>query len=158
MPGASELRVTSRSSTEGYGNDAARVEFRIRGANNNRLDLKCGRTSVPGTWLSVSHTGPALISTIQAFRQQRARVEGPDHVQQLVQRISTCELDLSQLHVNTLRSHDEGQAVADGRRSWKRRLGMPLVSLGRQPARQSPLSRHLLNSFMISGCRSRRSR
>ena len=115
MPGASELRVTSRSSTEGYGNDSARVEFRIRGANN-RIDLKCGRTSVPGTWLSVSHTGPALISTIQAFRQQRARVEGPDHVQQLAQRISTCELDLSQLHVNPLRSHDEGQAVADGRR------------------------------------------
>ena len=38
------------------------------------------------TWLSVSHiSGPALISTIQACRQQRARVEGPDHVQQFAQ-------------------------------------------------------------------------
>ena len=46
---------------------------------NNRIDLKCGRTSVPGTWLSVSHiSGPALINAILACRQQRARVEGPD--------------------------------------------------------------------------------
>ena len=49
-----ELRVTSRSSREGYGNDADRIEFPFRDANN-RIDLKCGRTSVPGTWLSVSH-------------------------------------------------------------------------------------------------------
>ena len=53
---------------------------------NNRLDLKCGRTSVPGTWLTVSHiSGPALINTIQQCRSQRARVEGPDHVQQFAQ-------------------------------------------------------------------------
>ncbi|CAE7809630.1 unnamed protein product [Symbiodinium microadriaticum] len=80
-----ELRVTDRSSQEGYGNDADRVEFRFRDANN-RIDLKCGRTSVPGTWLTVSHiSGPALINTIQACRSQRARVEGPDHVQQFAQ-------------------------------------------------------------------------
>ena len=80
-----ELRVTERSSQEGYGNDADRVEFRFRDANN-RLDLKCGRTSVPGTWLTVSHiSGPALINTIQTCRSQRARVEGPDHVQQFAQ-------------------------------------------------------------------------
>ena len=80
-----ELRVTERSSQEGYGNDADRVEFRFRDANN-RLDLKCGRTSVPGTWLTVSHiSGPALINTIQQCRSQRARVEGPDHVQQFAQ-------------------------------------------------------------------------
>ena len=80
-----ELRVTERSSQEGYGNDADCVEFRFRDANN-RLDLKCGRTSVPGTWLTVSHiSGPALINTIQTCRSQRARVEGPDHVQQFAQ-------------------------------------------------------------------------
>ena len=80
-----ELRVTERSSQEGYGNDADRVEFRFRDANN-RLDLKCGRTSVPGTWLTVSHiSGPALFNTIQTCRNQRARVEGPDHVQQFAQ-------------------------------------------------------------------------
>ena len=46
-----------------------------------RIDLKAGRTSVSGTGLSVSHiSGPALIKTIQACRQQCARVEGPDHV------------------------------------------------------------------------------
>ena len=56
------------------------------GDANNRLDLKCGRTSVPGTWLTVSHiSGPALINTIQTCRSQRARVEGPDHVQQFAQ-------------------------------------------------------------------------
>ena len=49
-----ELRVTFRSSENGYGNDADRVELRFRDANN-RIDLKCGRTSAPGTWLSVSH-------------------------------------------------------------------------------------------------------
>ena len=77
--------MTERSSQEGYGNDADRVEFRFRDANN-RLDLKCGRTSVPGTWLTVSHiSGPALINTIQQCRSQRARVEGPDHVQQFAQ-------------------------------------------------------------------------
>ncbi|CAE7940565.1 unnamed protein product, partial [Symbiodinium necroappetens] len=80
-----ELRVTDRSSQEGYGNDSDRVEFRFRDANN-RINLKCGRTSVPGTWLTVSHiSGPALINTIQACRNQRARVEGPDHVQQFAQ-------------------------------------------------------------------------
>ena len=42
--------------TRGQGNDADRVEFRFRDANN-RLDLKCGRTSVPGTWLTVSWSG-----------------------------------------------------------------------------------------------------
>ena len=85
-------RVTSATAssvrplgTEGYGNDADRVEFRFRDASN-RIDLKCGRTSVPGTWLSVSHiSGPAFINAIQACRQQRARVEGPDHVQQFAQ-------------------------------------------------------------------------
>ncbi|CAE7941157.1 UBI1 [Symbiodinium sp. KB8] len=61
------------------------IEFRFRDANN-RIDLKCGRTSVLGTWLTVSHiSGPALINTIQACRNQRARVEGPDHVQQFAQ-------------------------------------------------------------------------
>ena len=63
-----ELRVTERSSQQGYGNDADRVEFRFRDANN-RLDLKCGRTSVPGTWLTVSHiSGPALVNTTRSRR------------------------------------------------------------------------------------------
>ena len=80
-----ELRVTDRSSPESLGNDADRVEFRFRDANN-RIDLKCGRVSVPGTWLAVSHiSGPALINTIERCRGQRARVEGPDQVQQFAQ-------------------------------------------------------------------------
>ena len=56
-----ELRVTDRSSDDAVGNDADRVEFRYRDANN-RIDLKCARTSVPATWLTVSHiSGPTLI-------------------------------------------------------------------------------------------------
>ena len=51
-----ELRVTERSSQEGYGNDADRVEFRFRDANN-RLDLKCGRTSGTG---HLAHRQPHL--------------------------------------------------------------------------------------------------
>jgi hypothetical protein len=43
-----ELRVTARSSDEAFGNDADRVDFRYRDANN-RIDLKCGRASVPQT-------------------------------------------------------------------------------------------------------------
>ena len=46
-----ELRVTDRSSDDALGNDADRVEFRFRDANN-RIDLKCARTSVPATWLA----------------------------------------------------------------------------------------------------------
>ena len=67
------------------GNDADRVEFRFRDANT-RLDLKCQRTAVPGTWLTVSHiSGPTLIQTIQNVRQARARVEGPEHTEQFGQ-------------------------------------------------------------------------
>ncbi|OLP84638.1 hypothetical protein AK812_SmicGene34458 [Symbiodinium microadriaticum] len=41
---------------------------------------------MPRTWLPISlFSGPALINTIQACRQQRACVEGPDHVQQFAQ-------------------------------------------------------------------------
>ena len=80
-----ELRVCSRSSPDAMGNDADRVEFRFRDANN-RLDLKCARTSVPGTWLTVSHIpGPALIQTIQNVRNARARVEGAEHTEQFAQ-------------------------------------------------------------------------
>ena len=53
---------------------------------NNRLDLKCARTSVPGTWLTVSHiSGPTLIRTIQDVRSARARVEGPEQTEQFAQ-------------------------------------------------------------------------
>ena len=80
-----ELRVCSRASDEAVGNDADRVEFRFRDANN-RLDLKCARTSVPGTWLTVSHiSGPTLIDTIRNVRLQRARVEGPEQTEQFAQ-------------------------------------------------------------------------
>ena len=80
-----ELRVCSRASNEAVGNDADRVEFRFRDANN-RLDLKCARTSVPGTWLTVSHiSGPTLIRTIQDVRNARARVEGPEQTEQFAQ-------------------------------------------------------------------------
>ena len=80
-----ELRVTARDTEDAYGNDADRLEFRFRDANN-RMDLKCSRTSVPGTWLTVSHiSGPTLVNTIQSVRQQRARVEGPEQTEQFAQ-------------------------------------------------------------------------
>ena len=80
-----ELRVVDRGSDDAIGNDAGRVEFRFRDANN-RINLKCGRASVPGTWLVVSHiSGPALIRMIQESRNQGARVEGPEPVEQFAQ-------------------------------------------------------------------------
>ena len=54
-----ELRVCSRASDDAVGNDADRVEFCFRDANN-RSDLKCARASVPGTWLTVSHISGLL--------------------------------------------------------------------------------------------------
>ena len=80
-----ELRCCSRSTADAVGNDADRVEFRFRDSNN-RIDLKCSRTSVPGTWLTVSHiSGPTLIKTIQSVRENRARVEGPEQTEQFAQ-------------------------------------------------------------------------
>ena len=63
------------------------MPIRFRDANNdNRLDLKCARTSVPGTWLTVSHiSGPTLIDAIRNVRMQRARVEGPEQTEQFAQ-------------------------------------------------------------------------
>ena len=46
-----ELRVCSRSSEDAVGNDADRIEFRFRDANN-RIDVKAARASVPATWLT----------------------------------------------------------------------------------------------------------
>jgi hypothetical protein len=80
-----ELRCCKRSSEDAVGNDADRIEFRYRDANN-RIDLKCSRTSVPGTWLTVSHiSGPTLINTIKSVRENRARVEGPEQTEQFAQ-------------------------------------------------------------------------
>lgn len=80
-----ELRVCQRATDDAYGNDADRIEFRYRDANN-RIDLKCSRTSVPGTWLTVSHiSGPTLIQTIRSVRDNRARVEGPEQTEQFAQ-------------------------------------------------------------------------
>lgn len=80
-----ELRVCQRASEDAVGNDADRLEFRYRDSNN-RIDLKCSRTSVPGTWLTVSHiSGPTLISTIRSVRENRARVEGPEQTEQFAQ-------------------------------------------------------------------------
>ena len=80
-----ELRVTARDTEDAYGNDADRLEFRYRDAHN-RMDLKCSRTSVPGTWLTVSHiSGPTLVDTIRSVRAQQARVEGPEHTEQFAQ-------------------------------------------------------------------------
>ena len=77
--------MCDRASGDAYGNDADRVEFRFRDANN-RIDLKCARASVPGTWLTVSHiSGPTLINAIQEVRRQRARVEGPEQTEQFAQ-------------------------------------------------------------------------
>ena len=80
-----ELRVTARDTDDAKGNDADRLEFRYRDAHN-RMDLKCSRTSVPGTWLTVSHiSGPTLVDTIRSVRAQQARVEGPEHTEQFAQ-------------------------------------------------------------------------
>eukprot|EP00435_Cladocopium_sp_Y103_P030439 s708_g7.t1 len=80
-----ERKVCSRLSNDAVGNDADRLEFRYRDANN-RIDLKCSRTSVPGTWLTVSHiSGPTLIRTINSVRENRARVEGPEQTEQFAQ-------------------------------------------------------------------------
>ena len=80
-----EIRVCRRDSEDAVGNDADRIEFRYRDSNN-RIDLKCSRTSVPGTWLTVSHiSGPSLVNTIMAVRAQGARVEGPEQTEQFGQ-------------------------------------------------------------------------
>ena len=80
-----ELRVCSRASDDAVGNDADRIEMRFRDANNC-IDLKCSRTSVPGTWLTVSHiSGPTLIQTIKSVRENKARVEGPEQTEQFAQ-------------------------------------------------------------------------
>ena len=80
-----EMRVCSRASDDAVGNDADRIEMRFRDANN-RIDLKCSRTSVPGTWLTVSHiSGPTLIQTIKSVRENKARVEGPEQTEQFAQ-------------------------------------------------------------------------
>ena len=80
-----ELRVCSRSSEDAVGNDADRIEFRFRDANN-RIDVKAARASVPATWLTVSHiSGPNLVTTIQAVRRGGARVEGPEQTEQFGQ-------------------------------------------------------------------------
>ena len=42
-----ELRVSDQASTDAVSNDADCVEFRYHDANN-KMDLKCSRTSVPG--------------------------------------------------------------------------------------------------------------
>ena len=77
-----ELRVCSRSSEDAVGNDADRIEFRFRDANN-RIDVKAARASVPATWLTVSQiSGPNLVTTIQAVRRGGARVEGPEQTEQ----------------------------------------------------------------------------
>lgn len=79
------MRVCSRASDDAVGNDADRIEMRFRDANN-RIDLKCSRTSVPGTWLTVSHiSGPTLIQTIKSVRENKARVEGPEQTEQFAQ-------------------------------------------------------------------------
>ena len=67
-----ELRVCSRSSEDAVGNDADRIEFRFRDANN-RIDVKAAQASVPATWLTVSHTsGPNLVTTIQCSSPWRS--------------------------------------------------------------------------------------
>ena len=73
------------SSEDAVGNEADQLEFRYRDSNN-RIDIKCSRTSVPGTWLTVSHiSGPTLVQTIRSVRENRARVEGPEQTEQFAQ-------------------------------------------------------------------------
>ena len=86
-----ELRACSRSSEDAVGNDADWLEFRFRDSNN-RIDINCSRTSVLGTWLSVSHiSGPTLVQTIKLVRENRARVEGPEQTEQFAQLASVHE-------------------------------------------------------------------
>ena len=66
--GNCELRVTSRSSTEGYGNDADRVEFRFR----QQPDGSVGERPCQGRG-----SRSTLVNNAPA-----ARVEGPDHARQ----------------------------------------------------------------------------
>ena len=80
-----ELRVCSRASDDAVGNDADRIEFRFRDANN-RIHVKAARASVPATWLTVNHiSGPNLVRTIQEVRRGGARVEGPEQTEQFAQ-------------------------------------------------------------------------
>ena len=66
------------SSEDAVGNEADQLEFRYRDSNN-RIDIKCSRTSVPGTWLTLSHiSGPTLVQTMKSVRENCARVEGPE--------------------------------------------------------------------------------
>ena len=80
-----EVRVCQRNSEEALGNDADRLEFRYRDANN-QIDVKCARASVPSTWLVVSHiSGPTLLNAINSTRAQGARIEGPEQIEQFGQ-------------------------------------------------------------------------
>ena len=78
-----ELQVSDRASA--VANDADRVEFRHRDANN-KMDFKYSRVC---PWLMTGGlpplAGPTLINTINAVHQQRARAEGPEQTEQFAQ-------------------------------------------------------------------------
>ena len=75
-----EIRRVKRNSDDAYGNDPDVVDLRFIDATA-RIDVRCGRTSTPLTWLVASHiSGPALTQAIQSIRQAGGRIEGPQQV------------------------------------------------------------------------------
>ena len=80
-----EIRKVTRNSEDAIGSDPDRLEMRFRDAGA-RLDVACHRLSVPSSWLIGSHiSGQAFAQIITMIRQQRGRIEAPDHVLQLSQ-------------------------------------------------------------------------
>ena len=80
-----ELRLVSTSSTDAFGLDADRIEFRFWSAAD-RLDVACSSCSVPPSWLVVSRvSGPTLVQNAAWCRKKFARIESPDQALQLAQ-------------------------------------------------------------------------
>ena len=70
---------------EGYANDADHIEFRY-GDAKNPVDLRCGRMSVPGTWLTVSH-----ISARSHARKARTTCSSSHSWQLHMVPVTTCQ-------------------------------------------------------------------
>ena len=80
-----EVRLTAVSSSDSFGHDADRLEFRFSSAQD-RLDAGCSTTAVPASWMVVSRvSGPTLVKNARWCRENYARVEGPDQTMQMVQ-------------------------------------------------------------------------
>ena len=77
-----ELRKVLRNSSDAYGSDADKVEFRYadRAA---RLEAGSSRLIVPATWFVCSHTsGVGLNELIKKSREIGGHIEAPDQAMQ----------------------------------------------------------------------------